>query len=572
MRRRIASIVYAGLFALSVSYLLAHQAASFSPSPASRTTRRSRCQRQRQRTCCSPPTCITRYALDLSILDPIVQHPATKALSIDIRPRSRLKRTHQHLFDTSNSSVKCTSTSINSTTATVLFDKLGLVACSTGVVCRKEFLETFAAATCIHAKFPDSKRMADLAAGHGLLAWFLLALDHSDNDHHSQYGNDDTAKHYDHSTIKANTTTTTTTTTTTNTNTKPRTVVCVDRRMPRSADIIASAMLERFPDLEGRWSYVQSDLSAIQAHPSCVLTSVHACGTLSDTLIDMSIATGAPLAIVPCCHTVRHGYRPHFFSGMIDSAEVAALVEERKKKQKHAKHEAVAEVVDDVRCRTLKNAGYHVEEILLPEAFTARNRLILAEPATPIMDASSRMLVSSSFHHKSRPFFQRQPEGGLVPPPSLIRIPLADDPDTIAHCHTLSQIRAHAATSKTVKHIVPRHVSLTLAMSIWLVGGSTEETGSCDNHSELVTAETLEAFANHCCREEMETETAIQCTVETFGEVNVQSTTGRRSQLFKFKYVKSDGTTIRGASRTAAKTIHEMLRERIVDKFGDLVR
>jgi hypothetical protein len=477
-------------------------------------------------------------------LDPIIQHPATKALSVDIRPRSRLKREHQHLFNsnsTNTNSTSCTSSTVS------LFDKLGLVACSTGVVCRKEFLETFAAATCIHAKFPDSKRMADLAAGHGLLAWFLLALDldHSDNSNDHQY-----------------------------TRRPSRTVICVDRRMPRSADIIASAMLERFPDLEGRWSYVQSDLSAIQAHPSCVLTSVHACGTLTDVLIDMSIVSGAPLAIVPCCHTVRHGYRPHYLSGMDSAAEVAVLVEERKKKQEHAKHEAVAEVVDDVRCRTLKNAGYDVEEILLPEAFTARNRLILAEPpATPIMDASSRAVGTVSSHHESRPFYDRQPEDGLMPPSSLIRIPLADDPDSIAHCHTLSQMRTHAATSKTVEQIVPRHVSLTLAMSIWLVGGSKEEAGSCDNHSELVTAETLQAFANQCCREEqMEAEAAIQCTVETFGEVNVQSKTGWRSQLFKFKYIKSDGTTMRDASRTAAKTIHGILRERIVDKFGDLVR
>jgi hypothetical protein len=440
------------------------------------------------------------------------------------------------------------------------------------VVCRKEFLETFAAATFVHAKFPDSKRMADLAAGHGLLAWFLLALDYYDNNDHSSHYDDgnNTASHYS-TTANANTTFTKA-----NHRYRPRTVICVDRRMPRSADAIASAMLERFPELDGRWSYVQSDLSAVVPHPSCVLTSVHACGTLSDTLIDMSIATGAPLAIVPCCQTVRHGYRPHLLSGM-HAAEVAVLVEARKKTQKHAKHEAVADVVDDVRCRTLRNAGYDVEEILLPEAFTARNRLILAEPsstasssATPIMDDSSR--VGVPFTDDNRPFFQRQPEGGLIPPQSLIRVPLADDPESILHCHTVSQ-RARAATSSRPEQIAPRAVSLTLAMSIWLVGGITGETGSCDSPSDLVTAETLQALATQCCGEEIETEAAaIQCTVEPFGEVNVQSTTGRRSQLFKFKYIKSDGTTIRGASRTAAKTIHGMLREKIIDKFGDLVR
>jgi hypothetical protein len=483
------------------------------------------------------------YAISPSLMDPIVQHPAISALK-EIRPRSRLKEHHKHLFDNSNNNNK-----------TLLFDELALVVCSTGVVCRKELLETYAAATFIHAKFPHMKRMADLAAGHGLLSWFLLALDHY---------------HYHCD------------------NTRPRTVVCVDRRMPTSADIIASAMIDRFPELEPRWSYVQSDLTAVVPHPSCLLASVHACGTLSDYLIEMAIGTdtgtggGVPLAIVPCCHTVKEhmGYRPHLLSKM-DAEEVVALVEERKKKQENVnrKHEAVADVVDEVRCRTLINAGFDVEEVMLPEAFTARNRLLLGEPTvTSAAPATTTTRATTgadkvvggrgSNHSKSHQLFQGQEaKGGMMPPPPLIRIPLADDHESIAHCHAISG-RANAATKLLEQ--TPRHcLSPAQVMSIWLSG----EKGSSES-----SAETLQDIANQYCGEIIEAEEIqIQCTVEIFGEVNVQSATGRRSQLYKFKYKKAEGgadlTSVAGVvSRTTVKRIHRVLRERIVDKFGDLLR
>jgi len=465
-------------------------------------------------------------------MDSIVQHPATTALSNDIRPRSRLKEKHQYLFGGSGAS--------NTNSAIPLFDELGLVACSTGVVCRKEFLETYAAATYIHSKFPQMNRIADLAAGHGLLAWFLLALDHNECD----------------SNVNPNHNSTTTT------KRKKRTVICVDRRMPSSADVIANAMIHRFPELEGRWSYVQSDLSAIVPHPSCLLTSVHACGTLTDYLIEITIGSGAPLAIVPCCHTVkeRMGYRPHALSGM-DAQEVIALVEERKKKQMNAKHEAVADVVDEVRCRTLRNTGYDVEEVMLPEMFTARNRLLLAQPTAAITTANR---TTGELNHRNRAFFQRQKQGGSISSSSFIHIPLADDPESIAHCNAVAG-RAHAAMQVTEQ--IPRRLSFTLAMSIWLGSGSGA-MASLDN-SDL-TVETLQTFADQSCQR-IKTE-PIQCTVKTSGNVHLQSSTGRRWQLYKCRYTRLDGSKITAISRINAKTIHSILRERIGDECEGLLR
>ena len=87
---------------------------------------------------------------------------------------------------------------------------------------RKELFEAWEVATRIDAAFPSASRVADLAAGHGLLSWMLLLL----------------ARSRGHA----------------------RTAVCVDATMPPSSEALATCFLDAWPELEPSWDYVEAPL------------------------------------------------------------------------------------------------------------------------------------------------------------------------------------------------------------------------------------------------------------------------------------------------------------------------
>ena len=140
--------------------------------------------------------------------------------------------------------------------------------CSAGVLPRKELFEAWEVAVCVDAAFPAIPLVADLAAGHGLLAWLLLLLG-------ARRG-------------------------------VRRRAVCVDTRLPDAALSLSDAFGERWPELRGQHQYVEGTLDAVSAAPGeALFTSVHACGPLSDRVIERAVASACPVALVPCCHSLR---------------------------------------------------------------------------------------------------------------------------------------------------------------------------------------------------------------------------------------------------------------------------
>ena len=234
---------------------------------------------------------------------------------------------------------------------------------------RKELFEAWEVATRIDAAFPSASRVADLAAGHGLLSWMLLLL----------------ARSRGHA----------------------RTAVCVDATMPPSSEALATCFLDAWPELEPSWDYVEAPLictvgakTASGGRDSTVdcggvlLASIHACGALTDEVLRLAVAGRSPVAVMPCCHSLRkHGL------GAGRDAELAAAA---------AALGGPAAAIDSLRIDGLRDAGYRVETSSIPHEITPKNRLILG---SPLPSAAAPVAVSASALRLADPAASRAAAG-----------------------------------------------------------------------------------------------------------------------------------------------------------------
>ena len=199
---------------------------------------------------------------------------------------------------------------------TTLFDRVARAVCHAGCLPRKELYEAWEVARRSRRGFRGG-RVVDLGAGHGLLAHLMLILD----------------------------------------DTSPC-ACAIDVKVPPSASRIHDALVESWPRLAGRVTFVTGGSDAIALGPDDVVVSCHACGAFTDTVIDAAADARARLAVLPCCHDTRTGDTGGL-TGWMD----AALA------------------IDAVRALRLRARGYHVRTQVIPAAITPKNRLILASPS-----------------------------------------------------------------------------------------------------------------------------------------------------------------------------------------------
>ncbi len=195
-----------------------------------------------------------------------------------------------------------------------LFHKIARAVCRAGTLPRKELYESWELARRVRRKFRGG-RVLDLACGHGLLAHILLILDDSS-----------------------------------------QTALAVDRHIPSNAAALSEMLTDTWPRLKHRVHYLEQPLQEIEIFPEDLVVSAHACGDLTDLVIDKAVKGRARVAVMPCCHDAARSD-----TGSLDGWMGTSLA------------------VDAVRAFRLRQNGYRIFTQKIPGTITPKNRLLMGE-------------------------------------------------------------------------------------------------------------------------------------------------------------------------------------------------
>jgi len=198
-----------------------------------------------------------------------------------------------------------------------LFHRVARAVCHAGCLPRKELYEAWEMARRVRRLFRGG-RVIDLGAGHGLLAQIMLLLDDS----------------------------------------SPSALV-VDKTLPASSTKLNEVLVQAWPRLSGRVTFVASALEDVQILQADIVVSSHACGALTDRVLHRAVAAHARVAVLPCCHDLASGDAGGL-SGWVDGPVA----------------------IDIVRAMRLAQQGYRIWTQAIPADITPKNRLLLGAPVS----------------------------------------------------------------------------------------------------------------------------------------------------------------------------------------------
>jgi len=161
-------------------------------------------------------------------------------------------------------------------------------------------------------------RVVDLGAGHGLLAHAMLLLDDSSPS-----------------------------------------ALAVDTAPPLSTGKLHEVLVDAWPRLAGRVEFANRGMDdpAVEIAGADLVVSSHACGALTDVVLQRAVAARARVAVLPCCHDLAVCDR-----GELDGWLDGPLA------------------IDVTRAVRLREQGYQVWTRAIPADITPKNRLLLGAP------------------------------------------------------------------------------------------------------------------------------------------------------------------------------------------------
>ena len=196
-----------------------------------------------------------------------------------------------------------------------LFDRLARTVCDAGCLPRKELYEAWEMARRTRRLFRGG-RIVDLGAGHGLLAHVMLILD----------------------------------------DTSPNALI-VDKTLPASSARLHESLVQQWPRLSGRITFVARAMDDVEIGPADVVVSSHACGWLTDHVLERAVTATARVAVLPCCHDLA-ACDAGALSGWVDGPVA----------------------IDIMRAVRLEQCGYRIWTQRISASVTPKNRLLLGEP------------------------------------------------------------------------------------------------------------------------------------------------------------------------------------------------